>query len=153
MDTTKTPRVSRSNETPAMEFQRRMLGLLAEREDSEHARERRYQSDRDLVLALWTRFIQDSRQQGWSAHLTPSETERLALSQMVCVHTPIGQMAWGLSPERTRWFAHLKLSRCKWDKHNAGDRTARGRKLLTLDTLFPKTERTTSRRRARRKRA
>jgi len=181
----KTPgRPARPKETEEQEMNRRWERLVEEEESDELRRERRYQPDRDAVLALCTRFIQECRPVGWSAHITPSETEKLSHAQMVCIHSPLGQMAWGLSMERASWFKHLKLTKCrwdkhtanertarlrklltlsalvpanvstcKWDKHDAGDRTARGRKLLTQPTMIPKTERTPSRRRARRKRA
>jgi hypothetical protein len=131
----------KAEETPAQELARRFLQLPRPRnQKSAHARERRWQAERDLLVAVMSRI--------WPSHLAQPEGHRMdsLMSEIICIHSPVGQLAWGMPPDHAPWFAHLKHDRtCRWDRHNMGDRMARLRKLLTLheDELFA------SRRRAR----
>jgi len=98
------------------------LKLTTPRERTEAARERRYQAERDLVVALLSMV--------WPAHIKPADRRYLIFSEVVCIHTPAGQIAWGLPPERTFLFDHLERTPCRWDGHGASERAARIRKLL-----------------------
>jgi hypothetical protein len=92
------------------------------RERSEAARERRYQAERDLLVAVLSRI--------WPSHITSAARMKLHFSEVVCIHSPVGQLAWGLPPERTHLFDHLERSHCDWDGHGPSERAARLRQLL-----------------------
>lgn len=118
--------------TPAEQFQqfRDLLKLPEPRNRrSEHARERRYQAERDLLVAVLSRLF--------PSHIMPLKGRRI-WTEAVCIHTPAGQLAWGLAVDRLEWFTHLERSANDWDGHSAGERFARLRKLLVLlDTVTP----------------
>jgi len=105
---------------------------------SEHARERRYQAERDLLVAVLSRI--------WPSHIAPAGQSKLVWSEVVCIHSPAGKLAWGLPIDRAHWFAHLARTANDWDGHSAGERDRRLRALLTLKTLTSTTPRRKPRR-------
>ena len=113
--------------------------LTTPRERSNNARERRYQAERDLLVANLSKIAValkplDPR---WSAHITTAARSTLVWSEIVCIHSPVGQLAWGLPMDRAHLFAHLEHATCEWDGHGPSQRDARLRQLLTLETLAP----------------
>jgi hypothetical protein len=124
------------------QFARQLLKVQTPRERAEAPRERRYQAERDLLVAVLSRFF--------PSHITPVNQPSLAWTEVVCIHTPAGQLAWGLPPERMQWFAHLERTASDWDGHRVSERDARLRKLLTID-MPPAKSTPKARRRARRK--
>lgn len=117
---------------------REIVQTLAERvatphERSEAARERRYQAERDLLVAVLSRL--------WPSHIASAGQHQLVWTDVVCIHSPAGQLAWGLPVDRAHLFAHLDRDEsCVWDRHGASERAARLRRLLTLPTLQPVAE-------------
>jgi hypothetical protein len=97
------------------------LRLTTPRERSEAARERRYQAERDLLVAILSRI--------WPSHIRPAGNRGIIWTEVVCIHSPAGQLAWGLPPDRAHLFDHLERVPCKWDGHGASERAARLRKL------------------------
>lgn len=105
----------------------RQLNLKTAHERSEAARERRYQAERDLLVAVLSRI--------WPSHITTAGRRSIIWSEVVCIHSPAGQLAWGLPPDRQHWFSHLERSACEWDRHGASERAARLRALLKMPTI------------------
>jgi hypothetical protein len=128
-EATTTDASKKDEETPAQELARRFLQLPEPRKKkSAHARERRWQAERDLLVAVLSRIF--------PSHLAQPEGHRMdqLMSEIICIHSPVGQLAWGMPADHASWFAHLKHDRkCRWDRHNMGDRMARLRRLLTID--------------------
>jgi hypothetical protein len=114
----------------AAEFAERLQHkLTTPRERSEAPRERRYQAERDLLVAVLSRI--------WPAHITEAAQRTLVWTDVVCIHSPAGQLAWGLPADRAQLFAHLTREACDWDGHTPSQRDARLRALLKLETLTP----------------
>lgn len=99
--------------------------ITTPQERSEAGRERRYQAERDLLVAILSRI--------WPAHITRASRRTLVWHDVICIHSPAGPLAWGLPPDRAHLFAHLERAACKWDGHGASERDARLRALLRLD--------------------
>jgi hypothetical protein len=91
---------------------------------SEHARERRYQAERDACYAVFSKL--------WPSHITPAEQNSLIHSEIVCIHSPAGQLAIGLPADRAHLFAHLERTASDWDGHSAAERVGRLRRLLDM---------------------
>src|SRR5262245_27040060 len=110
-------------------------GITTPRERAELPRERRYQAERDLLVAILSRIATDADFRAlWTgpAHITRAARPDLITTEMVCIHSPAGEVAWALFPDRAHWFDHLGRSSCKRE-HSASDRVARLRRLLTMD--------------------
>src|SRR5262249_26466111 len=69
----------------------------------------------------------------WHAHLAHADKPTLIFSEIVCIHTPAGQLAWGLPMDRAALFDHLVHEEsCEWDGHTPAERDARLRELLRM---------------------
>ena len=120
-----TRRSSVTGLTPAEELA--FAQLIKPRSHGEVAeREHRYQTQRDLVVAVLTRLAAKH------AHITRMSGTKLAWTEGICIHSPVGQLAWGLAPDREPLFHGLPRWTCAWDRHNASERDARLRKLTAL---------------------
>jgi len=126
---TTTPTATTKAPTAAEQQLAFALNLRTARERSEHARERRYQAERDLLVAVLSRI--------WPSHITSAGQRKLVWTDVVCIHSPAGPLTWGLPVDRAHWFDHLERRACKWDGTGAGERGARLRALLKLETLTP----------------
>lgn len=123
------------------------LQLRTPHERSAHARERRYQAERDLLVAVLSKI--------WPSHIRSAARRTLVWTDVICIHSPAGQLAWGLPVDRAHWFAHLERVACTWDGHSAGERDSRLRALLRLepgDLVNAPAHQSPGRRRTRRKR-
>jgi len=96
------------------------------------SRERRYQFERDVLVAVLSKV--------WPSHLKQAADDTLLWSEVVCIHSPAGLLPWTVPPDRTVLFAHLEhadLESCRDDKTSASTRDGRLRELLRMLVLPP----------------
>jgi hypothetical protein len=90
----------------------------------EHTAKRNYQAERDILVAVLATL--------WPAHVTRAKRQSLIWSEVICIHSPAGQLAWGLPVDRLDLFRHLSREPidCTYDGHSVSDRLARLRSLV-----------------------
>lgn len=135
------PKLKSSSLADLEEFARQMnRNIKTRQERAEAPRERRYQAERDKLVAVLSKIF--------PAHITPMIEDprtpaipalKKSFSESVCIHTPAGQMAWALPFDREHLFAHLERSASDWDGHTASTRNARLDKLIAMprEELLP----------------
>ena len=79
--------------------------------------------ERNQWLSVFTRHLP----KGWSAHLAPAQTEPKegGWNFVVCLHSPVGQIATRIAPDDLDLFDHLKETASDWDRHTYSDKLDR----------------------------
>jgi hypothetical protein len=69
------------------------------------------------------------------AHLSTAQHPQKNWKYILCIHTPLGQLAWHLTELEHELFKHLKVRPNDWDKHTTAEKRAR---IKELGARWPK---------------
>lgn len=83
--------------------------------------------ERDLLVAALSQSYPSHRM---THHDVNKPVQTQSWRTVICVHTPVGQLAWTIPDERMADFAHLEDSANDWDGATKAERLARLRKLI-----------------------
>ncbi len=86
--------------------------------------------ERDMLVAALSKL--------WPSHLAWHEGEWEAeWRNIVCIHSPVGQLTWHIHERELPEFAHLEMDFDHWDGHTTGQKYER---LESLDSVAPSDE-------------